>query len=239
MNTSDERCLEHLNRLATVAGLLPNIQHEIGNALQVVSNCADLIGRAEAGGGPAKARAATIEAQVMRVSAQLQSLVELALAGSSESDVDLREVALRAVAMRGPSLRRIQAAAHVDAAEHLDWRVTGDRLAMLQLVVNLIENAENVIARRHPPTVWIALARRGDRVVLSVRDNGTGAPAELRARLSGAAAVSPGPGPALGLGLYVAGLIARRHGGTLELASGESDGSTFVLTLPAAGTRPV
>jgi signal transduction histidine kinase len=41
----------------------------------------------------------------------------------------------------------------------------------------------------------------------------------------------------LGLGLYITQEIARAHGGSIIVESSESDGTTFTVLLPRAGTK--
>ena len=41
--------------------------------------------------------------------------------------------------------------------------------------------------------------------------------------------------PGAGLGLTITKMIAERHGGSVSCVSGQGQGSTFTLTLPAEG----
>jgi hypothetical protein len=77
-------------------------------------------------------------------------------------------------------------------------------------------------------------------LTLSVADNGTGIPAEVRDRLFRPYYTTKKHGT--GLGLFVVRRIVEAHGGSVAVDSEPGRGATFTLTLPAAeacGTRSV
>jgi two-component system sensor histidine kinase BaeS len=84
----------------------------------------------------------------------------------------------------------------------------------------------------------VAVRARGDdgRVLIEVSDNGPGIPFDQQRLIFekfGRADVPGGSKPGTGLGLFIARSIAEAHGGTLDVRSGTTSGTTFVLTLPA------
>src|SRR5690606_27819238 len=85
----------------------------------------------------------------------------------------------------------------------------------------------------------VEAALRDGRVVLAVRDNGIGIPAELLANVFEPFAQSEQSpdrsAGGLGIGLSLVKSIAEMHGGSVEARSeGEGRGSEFVVTLPRA-----
>ncbi|MCD7770373.1 MAG: ATP-binding protein [Oscillospiraceae bacterium] len=100
-----------------------------------------------------------------------------------------------------------------------------------QIEIMLLNLISNSIA--HMPSggiIEIALSRRGERFVLSIRDNGTGIDP---AKLSGTAPKDlSDTATGSGLGLYVAKGIARRHGGTLILDTTPGQGASVRVSLP-------
>jgi signal transduction histidine kinase len=105
--------------------------------------------------------------------------------------------------------------------------VEGEKEALGRVLSNLIENA----VLHGPPggTVTVALRRRGDRALLSVRDEGTGPdPAygrQVFERFWRAPEASERPGS--GLGLSIVSAIVERHGGTITV-----EGPEFTVDLP-------
>ncbi|MGP4026134.1 sensor histidine kinase [Actinomadura sp. 3N407] len=116
---------------------------------------------------------------------------------------------------------------------HLQEGVTvrGDRLRLVRLLTNLLDNAE-----RHADTrVDITVRREGDAGVLEVQDDGAGVAEQDRelvfqrfARLKAGKERDAG---GTGLGLPIAREIARLHGGTLTIEDSDR-GARFVLRIP-------
>ncbi|NDU77533.1 sensor histidine kinase [Actinomadura sp. DSM 109109] len=116
---------------------------------------------------------------------------------------------------------------------HLQEGVTvrGDRLKLVRLLTNLLDNAE----RHAESRVDVTVAREDGTAVLEVVDDGTGIAEKNRdlvfqrfARLEDSKARDPG---GTGLGLPIAREIARLHGGTLTIEDSER-GARFVLRIP-------
>jgi PAS domain S-box-containing protein len=116
-------------------------------------------------------------------------------------------------------------------------RVRADREKVEQILVNLMTNA---IKFTEPNgEITLECERRGAVVAVSIRDTGRGIPADKLsaifepfvqvARSAGA------PSEGVGLGLAISRELSRSMGGDLVAESVIGKGSTFTLTLPAAG----
>ena len=81
--------------------------------------------------------------------------------------------------------------------------------------------------------VSLSLRAIGQHVVARVHDAGPGIPRDLEARIFEPFFTTKGP-RRHGLGLSVTYGIIQRHRGTIEVESGEAQGATFTVTLPAA-----
>jgi signal transduction histidine kinase len=121
-----------------------------------------------------------------------------------------------------------------------DW--DGSRIA--QILSNLIGNALRHGTRDRP--VVVELRGTADDVVVSIRNEGHISPALLPTLFE---PFQSGPGPrtraqGLGLGLYIVQQIALAHGGSVDVESDESHGTTFTVRLPrkaspgGSSTRP-
>jgi signal transduction histidine kinase len=114
-----------------------------------------------------------------------------------------------------------------------------DETQFKQAVINLLVNARQIVedaTRRRvldPESAEVRLVSRAGssgEVVVEVRDNGPGVPAESRERIFEVFYSSRGGGT--GLGLPIARQIVERHGGTIELATDVEVGATFRIRLP-------
>ena len=115
-----------------------------------------------------------------------------------------------------------------------DLRGTWDEGRIKQALTNLIENAAEHATPNTPVTV--SANGDGDHVVLTVHNHGTPVPEPDRARIfeplvQVAETSSPVISTHMGLGLYIVRQIVQAHGGTVELESTESAGTTFVVNL--------
>jgi signal transduction histidine kinase len=109
----------------------------------------------------------------------------------------------------------------LDVAAHP--RVAVGPIALALAVDNLLDNA----VRASPPggLVQVRLASDGKSAVIEIVDQGDGPPPSLRARLFEPFSCGDG------VGLAATEVIARAHGGRLEM---QAPPTTFRLTLPSA-----
>jgi signal transduction histidine kinase len=84
--------------------------------------------------------------------------------------------------------------------------------------------------------VRIDAERVDSRIVIDVRDDGTGIPPKVRERLFLPFAGS-GRNQGVGLGLVIAREIVTAHGGKLSLVESSAGGTTFRVELPLRRSR--
>ena len=116
-------------------------------------------------------------------------------------------------------------------AEPVSAEFDPDRL--LQVLLNLLDNADKYAPAPAPITVAVARAPRGAR--LEVRDEGPGLSAADQRAIFRRFVRARGEGDGtrgLGLGLYLCRAIVERHGGRLGVDSAPGRGATFWLELP-------
>ncbi|TPJ62793.1 HAMP domain-containing sensor histidine kinase [Mesorhizobium sp. B2-7-1] len=115
------------------------------------------------------------------------------------------------------------------------WYIHGDRDLLMQMLANLVENA----LRHCPPgtAIELSVTRGGSHVLVHVRDNGPGIPAEEREkvfrRLYRLDASRTTPGSGLGLSLVKA--VADLHGAAITLED-RNPGLGVTISLPAVRT---
>jgi signal transduction histidine kinase len=241
-DVTDRRALEskvaHQDRLASVGRLAAGVAHEIGNPLTGIACVAQNL-RDDRDPELAAERVEDILEQTRRIEAIVRSLLVFSHAGvdakgaSVPSRIErisaraLCEEALRLVRL-DRTVREIACESRCDDAHE----VLGDRRALHQVFVNLLKNAFDASsAGKH---VFIDSTREGDRIRIRVRDEGSGIPDEVRARLFDPFVTTKAVGTGTGLGLSVAYGIVREHGGTISIDTAEGKGTTVDVFLPAA-----
>lgn len=152
--------------------------------------------------------------ELSRVRVRLPALVERVLA---ERDLDLK--------VSGVETR-------LDLG---DLSVTADVEALEQALRNLLDNALKFSQAARPPQIGIAAEMQGDRVVVSVSDNGCGFDMRFHDRIFDVfhrlhqGDIYPGTG----VGLGIVRTAAERMGGRVWAQSEPGFGATFYLELPA------
>ena len=112
--------------------------------------------------------------------------------------------------------------------------VLGSAGQLLQVVMNLVQNAYDAALLRHPdaPALWITMETQGERVRLRLRDNGPGIAPEHLSRLFDPFFTTKPVGKGTGLGLSISYGLVEQHGGTLAAGNAPEGGAEFVLELP-------
>jgi len=113
--------------------------------------------------------------------------------------------------------------------------VMGNAGKLLQVIMNLIQNACDAAAAGNPaPTLRIASEMRSDTIVLTLHDNGPGiAPGHLSHVFDPFFTTKP-VGKGTGLGLSISYGIIEQHGGKLYARNHPDGGAEFVIELPLA-----
>jgi signal transduction histidine kinase len=105
---------------------------------------------------------------------------------------------------------------------------------IVQVVLNLLLNAADVVPKRSGK-VWVRASAQSDQAVrIEVEDNGPGIDASVRDRLFEPFVTTKEVGKGTGLGLAVCRGLVEAVGGTIAVEDGEK-GARFVLELPKVG----
>ena len=72
----------------------------------------------------------------------------------------------------------------------------------------------------------------GDRVLISVRDNGPGIPQKVLDKIFQPFFTTKPTGQGTGLGLSLSYDIVKAHGGEIKIETREGEGSSFIVSLP-------
>lgn len=117
--------------------------------------------------------------------------------------------------------------------------VDADALQMRHLFLNLISNALKFHRPGVAPVIRIRSRRQGDRVEISVEDNGIGFDESYRDRLfvMFERLQTSSEYEGTGIGLAICKKIVERHGGSITAHGRPGQGSTFSVTLPVSHSR--
>lgn len=222
--------LKQKERLAQLGGAVAKISHDLRNILTSAQLFAD---RLEGSADPMVARSAPkLVGSISRAVALCESTLKF---GKAE------EVA--------PAIRAIDLAALVSdvaEAEGLDedgtvaclievpdgFHIMADAEQLYRVLSNLVRNARQAIeATGEGGTIEISASETADEWRIRVGDTGPGLPEKAREHLFEAFQGGARKG-GTGLGLAIAAELLRGHGGRLELARSDAEGTEFLIHLP-------
>jgi len=220
--------------------LLADVSHELMTPLTAIRGYAETLGLPQFAPPTTEGTRAVkvIQEEGARIERLVGDLLDLARfeAGGislAQESVDVDEVFERVSERHAQAARDKQVAIVIDPHDE-DLRLVGDPMRIEQAMQNLAANA----LKHTPPegTVRLGARRDGDRVRLTVTDNGAGIPAEhlphvfdrfYKADRSRSQSGS-------GLGLSIVKAIVERHGGSVSVRSTPNVETIFEVSLPTS-----
>lgn len=244
-----ESRMRQAERLATIGQVSVGVAHELMNPVAYISqNVASLqrefttlerhLTATQANDFPIELRQ-TLE-DVPQLLADVQRGAEHILAiatnlrgqardESNESECDLAAVASFAVKLARP---QVSGRARISMAGGAT-RLPGSPVRLCQVLLNLLVNAAQAMSGKEPGLIEIHWVREGDRVQITVQDNGPGISPDLVGRVFEPFVSSKASGKGSGLGLTICRDLVTRLGGTISLSSKLGHGTRVEISLPA------
>lgn len=211
--------------------LVAGLAHEIGTPMGVIQGHAKLLESAvqdENG----RWRLRTIQAQIARIARIVESLLNMARPSARRARVPvvLSAVLDNTLAFLTERLTRRRVEVVRDYAETPS--IHADAEALQQIFLNLMMNAIDSMPSGGQLRVSVGPIDGGAEV--RIADTGGGMPAETQQRIFDPFFTTKEAGQGHGLGLAVAQGIAQDHGGGIELARSDPDGTEFRVTLASS-----
>jgi two-component system NtrC family sensor kinase len=222
-------------RLAAVGQTIATLSHHIKNVLQGIRGGSYLVEMGLENEDNAVVRKGW--EIVRRNQNKIASLVMDMLSFSKEREPDPVPCDLGALiddVVETVAQRAAESGATIDWIRPVDLpRLLFDPEGMSRAVLNVVTNALDAVEDRPGAAVTITagIDEASERCRIMVADNGTGMPAEQLAEIF-TLFVSTKGARGTGLGLTVSRKILREHGGDIQAASREGEGSTFTLEFP-------
>jgi PAS domain S-box-containing protein len=235
--------LSHVARVTTMGEFAASIAHEVNQPLSAALANGDACLRWLGANPPNldRARASIcgiVEAvnQASEVIKRIRALMKKAPLQKTELNVN--EVVGELSGLLLGELARNDISLQMDLAADLPV-VFGDRVQIQQVILNLISNGIEAMkpATQRPKELVISSNPGADgRVLVSIRDSGTGFAPEFAEKLFQAFFTTKQEG--MGLGLSISRTIIEAHGGRLWATANIAHGATFQFTLPVAKGSP-
>jgi len=191
-------------------------------------------------------------AKIVQHGRRADSIVKNMLAHSRESGGELRMVDVNATVEEALNL-----AYHGARAEKPGFNITLERdfdpaagqmelypQEFTRVLLNLIGNGFHAANKKRldgapdgfEPILRVTTKAYPDKIVIAVRDNGTGIPDAVRARIFEPFFTTKPTGEGTGLGLSLShDIVVKQHGGKLDIVTEPGEFTEFTVTLPRAG----
>jgi len=248
-----ERQLRHSQRMEAVGQLTGGIAHDFNNILTTVFANADFI----AASLPSHLTELRRDVEDVRAAAARGAeLIRKLMAFSRREPLALEQLDLATVASEASGMLRRLLPESIEmrvTAEPAADRISADRGAILQIILNLATNARDAMPEGgllHILTFPVELdeaqclhwgfGRPGRYMCLELRDTGAGMDEATRARVFEPFFTTKPVGKGTGLGLAMVYGLVKQHHGYVVVDSGVAVGSSFRIYLPAvdAGSPP-
>jgi len=225
-----------------------NIAHELRTPLSIIRMHSEVALMDPSLAGHVRETMETTIGELDRISGIINNLLSfdsLMRPGHIRFDlVDLREAAAEVVHRHKPMAQSYGIALALDA-EDAPAMVMGNRIALEQVLTNLVKNALNYTPQHDERSVIVRIDDRKGEVVASVIDAGIGIAQKdlyyifqpyFRGDTSRERGIGSGTS---GLGLAIVNDIVRAHNGSIVIRSALNRGTTIELTFPKVNAEEI
>ena len=237
LNDQLQAQLIQAEKLSAVGQLISSVAHELNNPLAAVYAGSQLI--AWEGCSPTQRHELErLAYNAMRCRKVVDNLLFFVRQSRREKErIDLNRVVQSALELLEYRLIKTEDVVVVQELDAQPREVVGDFQQIVQVLVNLINNACDAMddgLRPEGKRITLRTGADGSNASLSIEDNGPGIPAAVQSRLFEPFFTTKGPGRGTGLGLSICRQIVEGHGGAVSFSTREGAGTTFQVSLPLA-----
>jgi two-component system phosphate regulon sensor histidine kinase PhoR len=175
--------------------------------------------------------------ELQRLSLLVDKVLKLSMFEKKEIELKYESLNLKDIVDEVTSSLRLQLEknnARVSVTQNGDLNLQGDRLHLLSVVFNLVDNA--IKYSNGDPSIQIGLNGDEQNVELSITDNGIGIPQEYQNKVFDKFFRVPAGDThntkGYGLGLSYAAHVVKKHGGIISVDSQPGLGTRFTIILP-------
>jgi len=233
--TQDE--LVQTAKLAALGQMSTALSHEYNQPLAAIRSYADNAIRFLERGATSE-----VSGNLVRINGLVDRMAELSRTllsfsrkpGATIGPVPLGTIVDEALLLARPRARAAGIASITVGEDVSGLHVIGGRIRLGQVFVNLVNNAIDALSGQPDARIGIGARRQGDRVVVTVIDNGPGIESELLPKVFEPFFTTKGVGDGIGIGLSIVDNIIRDFGGTIMVTNQAEGGACFTIILQAA-----
>lgn len=233
--TSQRELLFQNEKMSALGELLAGVAHELNNPLSIVVGHSLML-REEAHEPETIKRIEKISSAAERCAKIVKTFLAMARQQPTRMEnTDVNAVITTAVDVAGYGKKDEGLEIVCDLSRNIP-EIIADADQITQVIINLIINAEQAIlaaGEGNRISVATGTGKSGDRVEITVTDNGPGIPKNIIARIFEPFFTTKDVGDGTGIGLAFCHRIIHSHGGHIWADPDYRGGSRFVISLPA------
>lgn len=233
--------LAHLSRLAMLGELSGSLAHELNQPLTAILSNAQAGQRFLARNPPNLEQVGEILADIVKSDRRAGLVIQrlrsmLRKEPTQREPLDLNDLVLDSLALMRNELMNRRVEVDVALGDQVPL-VTGDRIQLQQVLLNLVTNGcDAMAAAAADQRLTVTTRCNGSGAVeLCVSDRGCGIPDADLERIFDAFVTTKPNG--MGLGLAICRTIVEAHDGRLRAANNAQGGASFHVELPPAGSK--
>jgi two-component system, NtrC family, sensor kinase len=246
-------------KMASLGELTAGIAHEIQNPLNFVNNFSEvsnelideLVEEANKGNfDDARRIANDVKQNLEKVSHHgkradgiVKSMLQHSQSGSGQLELsDINQLCDECLRLSYHGLRAKDKSFNAKFETYFDSNLEKINVVPQEIgrvVLNLINNAFYAATEKKKnnpsgfePTISITTKKQGDRIEISIKDNGTGIPQNILDKIFQPFFTTKPTGQGTGLGLSLSYDIVKAHNGEIQVLTEEGKGTTFIVLLP-------
>ena len=225
---------------------ISNITHELKTPIATVGVAIEALKNFNAIDNPQRTREYLdiSSNELQRLNLLVDKVLKLSMFEKKEVELNPDTVDLKEVVNEVTDSLRLQLEKHhasVAVTHEGNLSLQGDRLHLVSVIFNLIDNA--IKYSKESPVIKIDLQEKENNVVLTVTDNGIGIPPEYKDKVFDKFFRIPHGdthnAKGYGLGLSYVAQVIQKHNGTINLESQTGMGAKFIITLPKSQIHSV
>ena len=232
-----EAALIQKEKMATAGRMAATLAHEVNNPLEAITNLAYLLSSNASLDEQARSYANLLLEEAQRAGEITRQTLSYYRDSRSTSPVNLVETLEHLLRWKAKKI----------AAKHIDLKMEFGNVPAIkcfagelrQVFENVIENAIDAVSEHGH--IRIRVGAHGEKLVVSICDDGPGIAPEVLARIFDPFFTTKLQNGS-GLGLWVSRGVVQKHGGTIRVRSTESPekhGTVFSVALPISGALRV
>jgi len=236
------RNMKRQQRLAELKNdFISNITHELKTPIATVGVAIEALKNFNAIQDPARTKEYLdiSSNELQRLNLLVDKVLKLSMFEKKEIQLNLEPLDLKNLADEVIASMRLQLEkknASVWLTHSGDSSLQGDRLHLLSVIFNLVDNA--IKYTNDSPAIKIDVSEKENGVVLKIADDGVGIPDEYKTKVFEKFFRVPVGNihntKGYGLGLSYVATVVKKHNGNIVVENNEGGGTVFVITLPKA-----